>query len=49
MPKFRTGYDIIVKVLAGGLNPADQKRCNLDSGPFKIPCRMGLDVCGQVY
>lgn len=42
-------YDILVKVLATGLNPVDWKRCEWEWGIFKFPCHFGLDACGLVY
>lgn len=42
-------YDVVVKVLATGLNPVDWKRCDWEWGNFKVPCHIGIDACGLVH
>lgn len=46
LPEIKNDYDVLIKVLAVGLNPVDYKRPNFTS--YKFPYTLGLDACGIV-
>jgi len=49
IPEIKNDYDILVRNIAVGINPADYKRCNRDQSPFSsTPFLIGNDGCGII-
>jgi len=46
VPELTSDYDVLIKVIAGGLNPVDYKRAGWPNS--KYPFTLGLDICGIV-
>jgi len=48
-PKITGQYDVLIKTLAVGINPADFKRCGRGEAPFSAaPFLLGNDGCGVI-